>query len=195
MEYNETDMDELDQSLKPGSYYLDSLSIYPSVKVDIQHENEKILILIREHPITQVPWLLNTVGLLTILGLLNFILPQVFAANQIIFLNLFGFFLILSYAWLSFLKWYFEVGLITNERILDIDFNSVLYKEVTVSKLENIQEITSQSGGYIRTLFNYGDVFILTAGADVNIEVHNAPDPGLVVKLLNRFMNENNGPN
>lgn len=188
-------MDELDQSLKPGSYYLDSLSIYPSVKVDIQHENEKILILIREHPITQVPWLLNTVGLLTILGLLNFILPQVFAANQIIFLNLFGFFLILSYAWLSFLKWYFEVGLITNERILDIDFNSVLYKEVTVSKLENIQEITSQSGGYIRTLFNYGDVFILTAGADVNIEVHNAPDPGLVVKLLNRFMNENNGPN
>lgn len=177
------------------SRYFDALSFYPHVKLDLQHENEKIVLLIREHPITQVPWIVNTVGLILILILLNMIIPQLFSAVQIVFIVIFSASLIFAYGWLNFLRWYFQVGIVTNQRILDIDFKSVLYKEVSIAMLSNVEEIESRSGGYIGTLFNYGDIFIQTAGADINIEFPNTPDPTHVVKLINQLTQKFHGGN
>lgn len=184
--------------MEPGqqqSRFLDALSFYPSVRLDIQHDNENIILLIREHPVTQIPWILNTLGLLLILFLLNFVLPGILNPIQILFLNIFSLALIFAYAWLNFLRWYFQVGLVTDQRILDIDFTSVLYKEVTIAQLANVEQIESKSGGYIGTLFNYGDVFVQTAGAEIDIEFPNTPDPSDVVKLINQLTSEQDGRN
>lgn len=176
-----------------SSRFFDSLAYYPNVELDVQHESEKIILLIREHPITQVPWIINVVGLSFILVLLNILLPQLFNPAQIVFINFFSIVLIFSYAWINFLRWFFEIGVVTNERIIDIDFKSVLYKEVTIAKVENVQEISSRSSGYIGTLFNYGNVYVQTSGADIDIEFQNAPDPTYIVKMINKLTHEVNG--
>lgn len=173
--------------VKQSSRFLDSLSFYPRIKLDVQHKDENIILLIREHPITQVPWIINTIGLGIILVLVNVLLPQFFTINQIIFINFFAIVLIFAYAWINFLRWYFEVGVVTNERIIDIDFKSVLYKEVSIAKLENIQEVSAKSAGYLGTLFNYGYIYVQTSGADIDIEFLNAPDPSYVVKFINKL--------
>jgi hypothetical protein len=166
---------------------VDSLRIDPSIHFDLQQETEEVLLLIREHPITQVPWVLNSIGLVIILIIVNLLIPPMFSIQQILFFNIFAGSAIFAYAWLNFLRWYFEVGIITNERILDIDFKSILYKEVSITNISNIEEIASRSGGYLGALFNYGNIYIKTAGANEDIEFHNAPNPTIIIKLINKL--------
>lgn len=177
------------------SDYLNSLSFYPHVRFDLQHRNEEVMLLLRQHPITQVPWVLNAFGLALIVILLNVILPRFFDPVDILFINIFGFVLVGAYAWLNFLSWFFNVGIVTNERILDVDFRNVLYKEVNIAQLGNVEEMTSKTAGYIGSLFNYGHVEVSTAGADVNIEFPNVPNPSIVIKFINQLAEAQNGNN
>jgi hypothetical protein len=80
------------------------------------------------------------------------------------------------------------VGLITNERIVDVDFYNVLYKEVTATRIEKIEDVTSKSGGFIESFFHYGDVFVQTAGNELNIEFLEVPSPSRVVRIINDLM-------
>ena len=73
----------------------------------------------------------------------------------------------------------------TNKRILDVDFYSILYREVSETRLTKVEDITSKTGGYFGSLFNYGNVFVQTAGSEVNIEFLNVPDPANAVKIIN----------
>lgn len=171
-----------------------SLNLKPAVRFDVQRENEEVLLLIREHPITLVPWILNTFGLVLILIIINLLIPPLFTLQQVLFFNIFSSAVIFAYAWLNFLRWYFQVGIITNERILDVNFKSILYKEVNITNVSNIEEITSRSGGYIGSLFNYGNIYIKTAGANEDIEFENSPNPTAIIKLINR-LSDANSPN
>ena len=52
----------------------------------------------------------------------------------------------------------FNVYIVTDERIIDIDFYNLIYKEVSDANIDKIQDVTYKMGGVVRTLFNYGDV-------------------------------------
>jgi hypothetical protein len=82
----------------------------------------------------------------------------------------------------------FNVGIVTNKRVLDIDFNLVLNKEITGSPLDDITDITIKSKGFIPSLFDYGDVEIQTPGAMQNIEYLSVPMPASVVTIINNLM-------
>ena len=164
-----------------------TLNLRPAVHFDVQRDDEEVLLLIRMHPVTQVPWVLNSLGLVLILIIINVLMPALFTMQQVLFFNIFSIAVIFAYIWLNFLRWYFEVGIVTNERIVDIDFKSILYKEVSITNVDNIEEISSRSGGYIGALFNFGDVHIKTAGANEDIEFMNVPNPTAIIKLINRL--------
>jgi membrane protein YdbS with pleckstrin-like domain len=106
-------------------------------------------------------------------------------------MNIFGYTLALYYAWNNFLRWYFHVGIITNQRAIDIDFPSTLFKSVTIAELRDVQEVTTKAVGYIGAVFNFGDIFIQTAGTRANIEFHNAPQPSQIVKVINELSQQN----
>lgn len=180
----------MDEQLPETAHVMRSYITHPKVAFEGQSEQEKIILLLRAHPLTQVPWILNSIFLFFIVIVLNFFLPIFLSPQQIIFFNVFMLVVILSYIWFNFLSWYFNVGLITNQRIVDIDFNSILYKEVTATRLDKIEDVTSKSGGYFKSLFNYGNVFIQTAGTEVNIEFMNVPFPSRVVEVINRIMQD-----
>ena len=155
-----------------------------------QDPNEKILLLLRAHPITNIPWIT--------LSIILFIIP--FLASKIALF--FGFnlnavpqtflliFLIIDYllsllvAYEGFLNWYFNVDLITNEKVVDIDFEHLLYKAVDLAPLGKIEEVDSVTAGIIGTIFNFGNVSIQTAGAKVAIEMKNIPQSATVADLI-----------
>jgi hypothetical protein len=172
-----------------------SFKVNPSVHFDLQRETEEVLLLIREHPVTQIPWIVNTIGLIIILLILNMLIPPLFTIQQVLFFNIFSGSVIFAYAWINFLIWYFQVGIITNERILDIDFRSILYKEVSITNIANIEEISSRSGGYIGALFNYGNIYIKTAGANEDIEFMSVTNPTIIIKLINKLTDATNPTN
>jgi len=90
----------------------------------------------------------------------------------------------------TFLVWFFSVYIITDERIIDVDFISLLFKDVSSAKLDDIQDISSKTGGLLATVVDYGTVYIQTAGEKTEIEFENVPQPAKVAAILNELLLE-----
>jgi len=61
--------------------------------------------------------------------------------------------------------------LVTSQRILYLDQRSFFRRMVIESNLDKIQDVTSDTKGMIRTLFDFGDVIIRTAGGAAGSEI------------------------
>ena len=173
---------------KPNSLFLGALNIRPDIKFDTQENQEEIILLLRAHPATLLPSVVNSLVLFILLFVFNLIPLSILTYQQIIFINIFGVIFIISYAWFMFLQWFFNVGIITNQRIIDIDFRNILNKQVSEAKLGRIEDITTTSGGYLSSIFNYGDILVQTAGEQNNIEFYKIPNPAQVVKVINSLL-------
>jgi hypothetical protein len=167
---------------------LHSYCLNPDIRFETQADQEKVLLVVRAHPITQLHWVINALFFLILLIVSNFITSSFLNIQQVLFINIFGIVIILSYVWFNFLNWFFNVGIITNKQIIDIDLYSVLYKEVTEARLNKVQDITSKIGGYFESFFDYGNVFIQTAGTEENIEFFNIPHPSEVVQIIDELI-------
>ena len=172
-------------NLQTSHSVLHAFCVKPGYRFETQHANEQVLLVLRAHPITQLPWIINSFILLIILIFLNFLFLNFLTPSQTIFANFFGLAFVFAYIWFNFLSWFFNVGIITNERIIDIDFHAVIYKEVTETQLSKVEDVTAKSAGFFASIFNFGTVFVQTAGTEVNIEFINVPKPSEVTKIIN----------
>lgn len=162
----------------------------PQCLFEDQDPGEKILLLLRAHPITNLSWIIPAAVLFFVPFLVLkfapifapsfYLIPQTFIIIGLIINYLF----ILVIIFQGFLYWYFNATLITNQKIIDIDFEPVLYKGVDLAPLGKIEETDSTTSGIIGTLFNFGNVAVQTAGAKVAIEMKNIPKPAKVADLI-----------
>jgi membrane protein YdbS with pleckstrin-like domain len=189
-EKKEVKKSEID--LEETSNPLASFATRPAgVRFETQAEEEEIILFLRKHWITNVPWIL--LGILLIFAplalrwfpILNF-LPTRYQLMAVTIWYLLTTIIIFE----RFLTWYFNVYIITDERIIDVDFHNLIYKEVSDAKIDKVQDITYRVGGAIRTLFHYGDVYIQTAAAVPNFEFLAVPKPEQVVRILDKLREE-----
>ena len=158
---------------------------------ETQDKKEKVVLLLRRHPITNIPWIILTMlmilapGLLFVFSAISFMPPR-FQMISIMAWYVFVF----TFAFENFLVWFFNVNIITDERIVDINFHNFVYKKVTDAELDNIEDVTYTMGGAIRTLFDYGDILVQTAGEIQNIEMLGIPKPDRVAKILQELRQE-----
>jgi len=165
-----------------------SFCFNPSLRFDGQDTDEVPILVFRAHPITQLFWIINGFFILLFIFGLNIFLPSYLGFYQIIFINLFGLSFIFSYFYFNFLHWFFNVGIVTNKRVLDVDFYGLIYKETTIAMLNKIEDITAKVGGFFPSFFDYGNVFIQTASNEANIEFMNIPKPQQVTKIINQLL-------
>lgn len=166
-----------------------TLSAYTTHPDNIHFENqergEEIELFLRMHPVTNVPWIILAVLMifaplvLRVFPFLNFLPPRFGLVTLLIWYLLTSAFILES-----LLRWLFNIYIVTNRRIVDIDFHNLIYKEVSDTDLDRVQDVTYRMGGVVRTLFNYGDVLIQTAGAAPNFEFGAVPNPDEVAKTL-----------
>ncbi len=188
-------------SSQPSSHLgpLTCFSVNPSdVRFETQEEKEKVILFLRQHIIVNVPWIVITIVLLispTILlpvffRIVNFtFMPP---AGYVVVGTLFWYLATFGFALANFIGWYFNIYIVTNERIVDIDFYYLLYKQFSEAELTKIQDISYNTGGILATLFNYGNVLIETAGETPNIEFDRVPFPEKVVQTI-RSLTEREG--
>lgn len=173
----------------PSHQFLHSFCVKPEVRFDIQEQDEEVILTVRAHPVTLLPWIFSGFVLFIFLILLNIVFGSLFSPAQSFLLNLTLIIFILSYLWFNFLGYFFNVGIVTNKRVIDIDYSAVIYREMTEASLSKIEDITAKSGGYFEALFNYGNVYIQTAGtAEVNVEFLKIPKPNEVVRMIDSFI-------
>src|SRR3989344_1977161 len=155
------------------------------VHFETREEQEEIILFLRKHPITNIPWIF--------ISILLFITPTIIATLGVIdsvpsnfrFVFFMIWYLIsMAYTLESFLTWFFNVYIVTDERVIDIDFYNLTYKEVSDASIDKIEDVTYKMGGVIRTLFNYGDVLIQTAAEVTNFDFLAVPYPDKVAKVL-----------
>jgi len=175
-------------NLEKKHRYFHAFCTYPDLKFDVQERDEKVILVLRAHPITQIPWLVNSILLFVLLYLSNSFFNNFLSTLQIVFFNLSISFFILSYAWINFISWFFNVGIITNKRIVDVDYQPITYKEVTGTRLGKVEDVTDKTTGFFASIFNYGDLFIQTAGAEINIEFLSIPAPATAVRIINKLI-------
>ncbi len=162
-----------------------------NINFETQEKKEEIVLFLRRHWITNVPWVLVIVLMLVAPVFLRFFPLLDFLPGRFQFITLIGWYLLTTaVVFEKFLSWLFNVNIITDERIVDIDFPSLLYREISSAKIDQVQDISTKVGGFIRSLFNYGDVLIQTAGTEPEICFEAVPQPGQVAKILNQMMLE-----
>jgi len=169
----------------PSQSLLHSFCVRPTAKFDSQMENEEILLIVRAHPVTQVPWILNGIFILILLLFVNIFASALFSFQQLFIFNVGMGAFVFAYYWFNFLAYFFNVGIITSHRVIDMDYHAVIYKEISEARISKVEDITAKSGGYLSSLFNFGNVFVQTAGSELNIEFANVPRPSDVVKIIN----------
>ena len=163
----------------------------PDNRFEGQDPDEQITLLLRSHPITNLPWIFWAL----VLSFMPFILPVVAAALGLsgptnLPSSYYTAILIINYllVWIiifeGFLNWYFNVYILTNKRVMDITFSSILLKSVDLAPLENVEEADSTTSGLLGTIFNFGDVAIQTAGAKVAVHMIKVPNPSQVADLV-----------
>ena len=177
-------MDDLQTSHK----LFHSFCIKPDTRFDTQGTDEEVILVLRAHPIILIPPLINGLVMFFILFFANFFLPSFLTLSHIFFINIFFLVFLANYLWFGFLNWYFNVGIITNKGIVDVDFNLVIYKETTYTLLDHIEDITAKSGGFLESVFDFGNLFIQTAGTERNTEFMNIPHPSAAAKIINSIV-------
>lgn len=162
-------------------------------KVDFEtrERKEKVVLLLRRHPITNLAWIAAAV-LMIFAPLTLSIFPLLsFSPDNFQFVTVLGWYLITTaFVLENFLTWFFNVNIVTDERIVDIDFHNLIYKEVSDCKIDKIQDVTYKMGGVVRTVFNYGDVYIQTAAEVLTFEFLAVPKPARVARVLQDLMIE-----
>lgn len=169
---------------------LSAFSLYPDhIDFESRAKEEKVILFLRQHIIVNVKWVLAaavmiiTPTIASVFGVFSS-LPSGF--ELVIILS--WYLVTLAYAFENFLNWYFNVYIVTNMRIVDVDFHNLIYKQVSDANLDKIQDVTYNMGGVARTIFNYGDVFIQTASEVSEFDFLAVPNPDRVVKIINDFI-------
>lgn len=162
-----------------------------NLRFETQEQKEKVILLLRRHLITNVPWLIAALVMIFLPLFVVRLFPLDFLPSSyrlIIFIT--WYLLTFAFSFEKFLSWFFNVNIITDERIVDVDFPSILYRDISTTKIDQIQDVSIKVGGFVRSLFNYGDVTIQTAGTVPEICFEAVPRPGRVAKVLNNLILE-----
>ena len=94
----------------------------------------------------------------------------------------------------SFIDYYLDVWIITNERIIDIQQRGFFSRVISEHKLFRIQDVTSEVHGFFPTMLRFGDVHVQTAGAKQRFHFDEIPHPtkirDIIIKLVQRKKKE-----
>lgn len=164
-----------------GTSALSSFCAFPpGVSFHGQESKEDVILLVRRHPIVLLPQLLLSIVLLSSPFLVFPILKTVLGINNVaLWMGVSILFVILAITVVidTYFKWFYTVNIITDERVLDVNFNNILYHQFVDAQLEKIEEVSHKPVGIFSSIFDYGDVFIQTAGAKPEIVFNSVPRP------------------
>ncbi|MBN2100995.1 PH domain-containing protein [Candidatus Dojkabacteria bacterium] len=180
---------------KPGSFIakisdakqagtLAAFAAFPDrVKFEGQDRGENIILLVRQHPAVLLEKLIIVMG--------GILLPMVIVllvsasgieitGKDVIFgigVALMWTLMVISFGFLNLFMWFFTVNIVTTERIVDIDFSKLFSHNVSECQLEKIEDVSHTTAGIWAAFFDFGTVFVQTAGEKREFEFDNVPRP------------------
>lgn len=175
-----------DETFEPHMNTFSSFCQNPKgITFQTQKETETIILFLRAHFITNISWILITfvliiLPLIILTFLSNFGLDFLSApaANRFtIVFTLLYYLLVFSFVFINFLHWFYNVFIVSSERIVDIDYSDIVIHNIAVTTLSHVEDVNYTQSGFIPTFFHYGNLFVQTAGNERNFEALSVPKP------------------
>lgn len=120
--------------------------------------------------------------------------PNIFAsANQNVILFVQNFFMLAVwiYGFLIWVDYYFDIWIITSERIVNIEQKGMFTRKVSELRYDKIQDLTTEVTGFIPTILNFGDLQIQTAAEEVEFRFRTVSDPyhlkNIIIEMQKKF--------
>lgn len=154
-----------------------------------KEQSEEIVLVIRSHWIIYLPQALLSILVLALPWILGAISSGIFKSTAI-FLSLLITSLLIAGSILvsAILKWYYNVDMITDQRVVDLDFPNIMAHTMSETQLEHIEDVTQKQLGLLGSIFDVGTVYVQTAGSNQNIEFSNIPRPRDVQEILSDLL-------
>lgn len=181
-------------SFKKKIGLLTSFGVRPyGVSFGEQAEDEEIFLFLRRHIVTNIPWIVTGFFLL-LLPIFLFLIfdsspfPFTVPINFLIVFLLFYYLIVITFLFISYISWFFNIALVTDRRVVDLNYSDVIYHNMAVTKLNLIEDINYVQAGFIRSFFDYGDIFIQTAGEKLNFHFMAVPKPARATEIIQNLM-------
>lgn len=157
-----------------------------------QENEETIILIVRRHWITNVPWIITAIALSLfpvlilplLLGVFSTALPFAIPPAYVFVLIAFYYLILVQFVLIQYATWFYNIGVITNFRIVDVDFNTLMNRNITYTDLVDVVDVDVIQSGFIQTIFDYGNVLIQTEGLKANFEFGLVPKPNKVADVL-----------
>lgn len=166
------------------------------VSFQAQQSNESIILFLRAHFITNISWILTTLLLIIIPIFILILLPFIninFLSSltsfkfTLVYLILY-YLIVFSYFFVSFLHWFYNIFIVSSQRVIDIDYSDIVVHDIAMTKLTHVQDVNYTQTGFIPTFFNYGHLFVQTAGSERNFEADNVPKPREATDIISELI-------
>lgn len=174
------------------------------IRFEQQEPDEFIELFLRKHWFTNVGWILTALFLSVlpfIIVITDVMLNLGFTTNLPASIStgiiIVWYMILMAYVIENFLYWYFNIYIVTNKHIVDVNYSSLLSRSVVEVKLADVESQKSSIKGVVRQLFNFGDVVIETAAENQRIDFIDIPKPDLVadrVQDLKSLITDGGGP-
>lgn len=155
-----------------------------------QEKDEEIVLFLRRHIATNIPWIIVTFLLLffpitvyLLFSVSNFTLFSI-PTSLIIVLTGFYYLIVFNYALLNFITWFYDMGIVSKKRLIDLDANNILHHHWAETELADVVDVSVTQQGFFQSFFNYGNVHIQTEAIKANFEFVAAPKPATVSDVI-----------
>ncbi|MCW1888056.1 MAG: PH domain-containing protein [Candidatus Moranbacteria bacterium] len=149
-----------------------------------QKENEQVLHVVHRHWFNLAShFFLLLVIFVIIFGGISFFLilfPEATDAGGkkvLVFIQNSFFLFMWLYSFMLWIDYYFDVWIITDERILNIEQKGLFIRTISEVHYSRIQDISTSVNGIIPTVLNFGDLLLQTASENERISFRQVGDP------------------
>lgn len=161
------------------------------VTFESQEQGEKIVLLLRAHLVTLTPSMLLAVIFFlmpifvgAVLSVVKVDISPFLLGSQTFLIGIFWYLFVFGYAFYKFIFWYFNVYLLTNERVIDFDLKRLLHEEIAYARLGQIEDVSPKITGLFGTFFDFGSVLIQTAAERNEFEFDKVAKPDEVAREI-----------
>lgn len=164
-----------------------------------QKNDEQIEILLRRHWISYLPMSLTLIMVNIITFVIYYMISVYYGSvldgdvgRAIVYLVLS---VLLLSGWLQFynqfIDYYLDLWVITNSRIVNVEQAGLFGRTISELDLYKVQDVTSEVKGFWRSMFQYGFVYVQTAGETERFVFENIPNAHEVRKQILDLVDSN----
>lgn len=162
-----------------------------NVHFESQDTEERIVLFVRKHMITNAGWVFASIVLIIMPFFLRYVPFIDFFPERFHLITIAGWYVfVLGYILENYLTWFFNVNIFTDERVIDIDFYSLLSKKISSAQIDRIEDVTNSVNGFLGSILDYGTIDIQTAAKERELRFEQIPQPEKVTKVLNELILE-----